>query len=131
MSAPLQSLAKNAANLLRLSRATSTSSCYEASFNRFKSWCLPHGLPFLPTNSGVIALYLSHLSNTNVSFGVINVAYYSILFFHQINVFACPRLNLTDQILEGCKRKLVTKAINQKLPLPLSVFHTICSYIQQ
>lgn len=87
------------------SKALNTNKKYFDHFKRFKAFCATRGFLYKPANPIHVAIYITHLLDTNASFHVISAAYYSIKWVHTINDMPDPTLNgLVKNLLEAGKR---------------------------
>ena len=85
--------------------AEATNNKYFGHYKRFKSFCVSKGFSHSPVDSIRVAIYLTYLLDSRVSFHVISVAFYSIKWFHVMNDLPDPTLNnLVKSLLEAGKR---------------------------
>lgn len=98
-------LAGRMATYLMDSKAGSTNKKYFDHYKRFKSYCISKGFPYQPASSIHVAIYLTHLLDSKVSFHVMSAAFYGIKWFHVTNDLPDPTLNSwVKSLLEAGKR---------------------------
>ncbi|CAG2217404.1 unnamed protein product [Mytilus edulis] len=98
---------------------------YKGYFKRFKYWCLKYNLPFLPTTVCTVAIYLNYLIQSGVSTAVLNAAYYSIKWEHDLNLYdSILNDKLLDMVLEGGIR-LLSKPLKRKEPITPTILKSI------
>jgi integrase len=120
--------------LLRKSRADSTTKKYESAFTRFHKWALSNGLgsgDVLPARALTVAIYLASLiQNSNSSSSVIS-AYYAIKWYHEINGLNSPTCStLVSNVLESGKRILAKKTV-KKEPITVDIILAVYNRIYQ
>ena len=87
------------------SKAEATNNKYFGHYKRFKSFCVSKGFSHKPADPIHVAIYLTHLLDSKVSFHVISAAFYSIKWFHVMNDLSDPTLNSwVKSLLEAGKR---------------------------
>ena len=114
----LASMSSNADFFMKNSIAHSTSYKYEKNFSIFRSWCLSHKLPFLPSNMEVLKLFLSDFSCQKSSAKQLNIFIAAIKFYHDLNFFdnsfaSAPSIR---RLVEGASR-VFGKPIKKMKPL--------------
>ena len=98
-------LATKMANYMLDSKSESTNNKYFGHYKRFKSFCVLKGFPYKPAQSIHVAIYLTHLLDSKVSFHVISAAFYGIKWFHTMNNLPDPtQNNWVKSLLEAGKR---------------------------
>jgi len=97
---------------------------YSSTFEPFDKWCKVYNLKSLPAEVTTVAIYLAFLiqSESQVSVSVLNGAFYSIKWEHELNlyhdVFSEKFLNI---ILEGGIR-ILSKPIIKKEPITADIY---------
>ena len=116
----LGSLSNKMAAFLVGSKSDNTSKKYFAGFNRWKSFINTHGFSELPADPIHVALFLTYLSHC-----VVESAYYSIKWAHQLSGYVDPTDNsFVKSLLESSKR------INGK-PVHKKVQSTVKCYVRK
>ena len=86
------------------SKAGATNKKYFDYFKHFKSYCISKGFPYQPASSIHVAIYLTHLLDSKVSFHVICAAFYGIKWFHVTNDLPDIVNSWVKSLLEAGKR---------------------------
>ncbi|XP_068240109.1 uncharacterized protein [Palaemon carinicauda] len=115
-------------NLLKKSRADSTSSKYHGAFVRFQKWVSCNGLgsgDALPAKSFIVAIYLASLIQSVNSPSPVIAAFYAIKWYHDINGLYSPtNSKLVENILEAAKRVL-GKPVVKKEPITVDIITSL------
>ncbi|CAG2234889.1 unnamed protein product [Mytilus edulis] len=121
----LKALTVSLCSVVTASKSENTLKKYKGYFKRFKYWCLKYNLPFLPTTVCTVALYLNYLIQSGVSTAVLNAAYYSIKWEHDLNLYdSILNDKLLDMVLEGGIR-LLSKPLKRKEPITPTILKSI------
>ncbi|CAG2214886.1 unnamed protein product [Mytilus edulis] len=121
----LKALTVSLCSVVTASKSENTLKKYKGYFKRFKYWCLKYNLPFLPTTVCTVAIYLNYLIQSGVSTAVLNAAYYSIKWEHDLNLYdSILNDKLLDMVLEGGIR-LLSKPLKRKEPITPTILKSI------
>ena len=116
----LQSLASSLPDVALASRASSTSSKYFSSYNRWRSWAEGHGLTVFPASPFHFAIYLRHLMTEAKTASPLESAVHSITWFHQLGGEPSPSDHpLVKSILAGAQCLLAHRT-SKKEPITVS-----------
>ena len=119
-SGALHSLASSLPDVALASRASSTSSKYCSSYNRWRSWAREHGLTVFPASPFHLAIYLRHLMTEARTASPLESAVHSIAWFHQLGCEPSPSDHpLVKSILAGAQR-LLAHQTTKKEPITVS-----------
>ncbi|CAC5425290.1 unnamed protein product [Mytilus coruscus] len=111
--------------IVTASKSENTLKKYKGYFKRFKYWCLKYNLSFLPTTVCTVAIYLNYLIQSGVSTAVLNAAYYSIKWEHDLNLYdSILNDKILDMVLEGGIR-LLSKSLKRKEPITPTILKSI------
>ena len=111
------------------SRADNTVKKYNTYYNKWSSWCLLYRISALPAKGEHVALFLTSLIQNNQSADVIEAVYYTIEYFHKINLCDTPyETSLCEMILEA-SRKLLKARKKKKEPLTADHFRSIYMHV--
>ena len=119
-------------DVLKSTRAENTVNNYKRAFNRWKFWCLAHGLKdeeTLPARAFHVALYLVSLVQTaNTASPIIN-AYYALKWYHDMFEYDSPTdSRLVTNVLQAAKRKLA-KPVNKKEPMTVELLQKMYGHM--
>ncbi|CAC5425640.1 unnamed protein product [Mytilus coruscus] len=121
----LKALTVSLCSVVTASKSENTLNKYKGYFKRFKYWCLKYNLPFLPTTVCTVAIYLNYLIQSGVSTAVLNAAYYSIKWEHDLNLYdSILNDKLLEMVLEGGIR-LLSKPLKRKEPITPTILKSI------
>ncbi|CAC5411056.1 unnamed protein product [Mytilus coruscus] len=121
----LKALTVSLCSVVTASKSENTLKKYKGYFKRFKYWCLKYNLPFLPTTVCTVAIYLNYLIQSGVSTAVLNAAYYSIKWEHDLNLYdSILNDKLLEMVLEGGIR-LLSKPLKRKEPITPTILKSI------
>ncbi|XP_044180060.1 uncharacterized protein LOC122961513 [Acropora millepora] len=113
-SSALQSLASSLPDPALASRATSTSSKYFSSYNRWRSWAREHGLTVFPASPFHFAIFLRHLMTGAKTASPLESAVHNITWFHQLGGEQSPSDHpLVKSTLAGAQRVLARQTIKK------------------
>ena len=99
---------------LKNSKAHNTLRAYQADFNDFTEFCKKNGFNSLPTDSKIIALYLTHLSVFS-KFSTLKRRLASIKVIHRLKGhYIDTKHPIISENLMGIKRKLGVKQMSKK-----------------
>ena len=116
--------------LLKGSRADSTSASYNRGFLRWKRWLLSNGLggkDALPAKAFHVALYLASIIQTANTLSPLINAFYSVKWAHNLLDLPSPTdSNMVINILEAGKRKLARPVLKKEVVTP-DLLHKIYS----
>ena len=114
----LKSLEIETLKNLRSSKAANTLRAYQADFKDFSSFCTKNGLTAIPTEPKILALYLTHLSNTS-KFSTLKRRIASISVIHKMKGYYLDvKHPIIMENLHGIRR---TKGTNQKAKKPILI----------
>ena len=103
---------------LKSSKAANTLRAYEADYKDFGRFCIKHGFKPLPTEPKIVALYLTHLSQTS-KFSTLKRRLASISVIHRLSGhYIDTKHPLITENLMGIKRK---KGSYQKAKKPILI----------
>lgn len=126
----LGSLSGKMAGFLVSSRSDNTSKKYFAGFNRWKSFINTHGFSELPADPIHVALFLTYLIDKHLSHCVVESAYYSIKWAHQLNGYVDPTDNsFVKSLLESSKR-INGKPVHKKDPVNSQMLIDLCNMFE-
>jgi hypothetical protein len=76
-------------------------------YRKFQNWCNLHNFSSLPASTATVAIYLNSLVQRSVSVSVLYSNYYSIKWYHDLDLHSNPCDDkLISLLLEGGKRTL-------------------------
>jgi len=114
----LKSLELETLKNLRSSKAHNTLRAYQADFKDFSTFCVKNGLNSMPTESKILALYLTHLSATS-KFSTLKRRIASISVIHKMKGhYLDTKHPIIMENLHGIKR---AKGTNQKAKKPILI----------
>ena len=94
-------------------------------YRKFQNWCNLHNFISLPASTATVAIYLNSLVQRSVSVSVLYSNYYSIKWYHDLNLHSNPCDDkLISVFLEGGKRTL-SKPIIKKDPITPDILNKI------
>jgi len=115
---------------LKNSKAHNTLRAYQADFKDFTEFCTKNGFNSLPTDSKIIALYLTHLSAFS-KFSTLKRRLASIKIIHRLKGhYIDTKHPIIAENLMGIKRKMGVKQISKK-PLLINNLKLIINVIDQ
>ena len=121
----LNRLASEIPSLIKAGKSDNTLKKYDVYFSKFKIWCLKYNLDHLPASVTTISLYLTFLIQSHVSTSVLNSAYYSIKWEHDMNLYdEIFKDNFLKLILDGGVRVLA-KPVNKKSPITADILKMV------
>lgn len=124
----LEKAESRALDLKLQSKARTTWSSYERSFQKFKDWCMVHSLAFLPATPKSVELYLADLAFSTNAVACVELASAAIGAYHKIENWVNPCDNDSIRILvQGVKRCFGKPAL-QRAPMTKSVLKALLSY---
>jgi integrase len=98
-------------------RAPTTLSTYSGPWSKFKSWCLEHGVSFLPAKPLTVALYLTKLMRTASSPSPILSCSGAIFLHHHLAGLPSPTSHPLVTMAREISRRTKVAGQNQKKPL--------------
>lgn len=111
--------------VMKNSKASSTIKNYDYYYRKFQNWCNLHNFISLPASTATVAIYLNSLVQRSVSVSVLYSNYYSIKWYHDLNLHSNPCDDkLISVFLEGGKRTL-SKPIIKKDPITPDILNKI------
>ena len=115
---------------LKNSKAQNTLRAYQADFKDFREFCTKNGFNSLPTDSKIIALYLTHLSAFS-KFSTLKRRLASIKVIHRLKGhYIDTKHPIIAENLMGIKRKMGVKQISKK-PLLINDLKLIIKVINE
>ena len=103
--------------VMKNSKASSTIKNYDYYYRKFQNWCNLHNFISLSASTATVAIYLNSLVQRSVSVSVLYSNYYSIKWYHDLNLHSNPCDDkLISVFLEGGKCTL-SKPIIKKIRL--------------
>lgn len=121
----MSSLASNLPFIATSSKSNSTIKKYSSTFERFDKWCKIYNLKSLPAEVTTVAIYLAFLIQSQASVSVLNGAFYSIKWEHELNlyhdIFSEKFLSI---ILEGGIR-ILSKPTIKKEPITADILKSV------
>jgi len=99
---PIHALIETANSYIEVAHAPNTKRAYVKDWHHFETWCQSKGLPYLPSNPEVIALYLSDFSD-KLKHSTLKRKMQVILKAHKSIQHAIDR-QLIDKVWQGIKR---------------------------
>lgn len=119
-------LAGKMATYMLDSKAGTTNKKYFDYYKRFKTFCVSKGFPHQPASSIHVAIYLTHLLDSKVSFHVISAAFYAIKWFHVTNDFPDPTLNNWVKSLLEAGKRLSSVPVKKKDTITSEMLIALC-----
>lgn len=113
-------------NYLFDSKAVNTNKKYFQSFKRFQLLCGSRGFPDKPAAPIHVALYLTHLLDSCVSFHVISAAFYGIKWVHVINNLPDPTSNSWVKSLLEAGKRISSKPVKKKDIINTEMLRRLC-----
>ena len=112
-------------DIMKNSKASSTIKNYDYYYQKFQNWCNLHNFSSLPASTATVAIYLNSLVQRSVSVSVLYSNYYSIKWYHDLNLHSNPCDDkLISMFLKGGKRTL-SKPIIKKDPITPDILNKI------
>lgn len=71
---------------IRRGKSDNSNKMYDSYFKKFQNWCLKHSVSHLPATMSTVAVFLSSLVQESVSESVLSAYFYSIKWYHDLNV---------------------------------------------
>ena len=117
----IKSLEPGLSNVLANSVSLTTSKTYDSYYKKWKAWVTQFpATKLFPADELYVALYLVTLLQSGFSFTTINLAFYSINFFHRsCGIDKLSHCSFLKAVLMGCKRLdlLNNRASKRKAPI--------------
>lgn len=112
-------------SIVKSGKSDSTLKKYDVYFSKFKTWCSKYNLDHLPASVTTISLYITFLIQSHVSTSVLNSAYYSIKWEHDMNLYEeIFRDKFLKLILDGGTR-ILAKPVNKKCPITVDILKEV------
>lgn len=121
----LRQLAEKLPQVVQSSKSKNTIKSYQFAFRKFSNWCKEHALCPLPASVSTIAVYMSFLIQQEVSSSILQTAYYSIKWEHEVNL--CNSVfaeNLLHLVFEGGVR-ILSKPVRKKEPITVDILKKV------
>ena len=117
--------ASDISRIIRKGKSDNTNKVYDAYFQKFRSWCLQHNTSYLPASVSAVAVFLSSLVQQSVSESVLFAYFYSIKWYHDLNICENPcDSKILHMLMEGGKR-ILSKSIKKKEPITPEILEKI------
>ena len=99
--------------VMKNSKDSSTIKNYDYYYRKFQNWCNLHNFISLPASTTTVAIYLNSLVQRSVSVSVLYSNYYSIKWYHDLNLHSNP---CDDKLISGFfgRRKTYFEQTNYK-----------------
>ena len=121
--------AGNLKSLVMASKASNNVKKYSYAWSRWKAWANEKiGVPVLPAQPLMIALYINDLLEFSKSASVLESAFYAIQWAHKLAGFESPTFHPVVRAALEAGRRAVGKPVSPKGPLTLDLIQSLAKF---
>lgn len=107
---------------IRKWKSDNSNRLYDASFHKFRFWCVQHGISYLPGSVSTVAVFPIKLVQQAVSESMLFAYFHSIKWYHDFNICENPRdLIILHMLMEGGKI-ILSKPIKKRNPITTEIW---------
>lgn len=123
-------LIDKARDYIRRSRSGATRRAYESAQHTFMAWCAEIGVPSLPLDARIVALYAAHLADSGYSWSTINVHLAGL--DHGARQMGHPSVRRSREVLEVCEgiRRVHGTAFEQAKPITIEILRRMVDVLK-